>query len=396
MSRNTTGRAQDIDAPAILMVDDRPENILVYEGILDGIGGRLLAAYSGEEALRCLLLNEVAVILLDVQMPGMDGFETATLIRQNPRFEHTPILFVTAGDKTEAKQAEGYAAGAVDFMFKPIVPAILRSKVSVFLELHRKTAQLRRQAEEAEATAQLLASQARDLTRSNEELEQYARIISHDLQQPLRMVASFLQLLSQRYEGQLGEDADRYIRFATDGAERMSDLLDGLLAHSRVGRDADERWGPIEGDELLAGVRDNLQLMLKENDAVLEIGPLPSVYGHSTLLTQLFQNLIQNAIKFRAEAPPRVTVTAEPVGDDWRFEVRDNGIGFDPRFADRIFQIFQRLHTREDYEGTGMGLAIARKIVETHGGTITAESEPGDGARFLFTIPGVGRTDEAP
>ena len=378
------------------MVDDRPENILVYEGILEGVDARLLTAYSGEEALRELLLNDVALILLDVQMPGMDGFETATLIRQNPRFEHTPILFVTAGDKTEAKQAEGYAAGAVDFMFKPIVPGILRSKVHVFLELYRKTEQLRCQALEAEAAAKQLAHQARELARSNEELEQYAYIISHDLQQPLRMVASFLQLLSQRYEGELGEDADRYIRFANDGALRMSDLLGGLLAHSRVGRDKDEQWGPIDCEELLAGVRDNLQLMLREGGATLELGPLPTVHGNPVLLTQLFQNLIQNAIKFRAKEPPRVTVRAQRAGSDWRFEVRDNGIGFDPKFADRIFQIFQRLHTREDYEGTGMGLAIARKIVETHGGTIAAESAPGEGARFYFTIPGAGRIQEAP
>ncbi len=379
--------AAEISGPNILLVDDRPENILAYEAILGNLDANLLKARSGQDALRCLLLHEVAVILLDVQMPDMDGFETATLIRQNKRFEHTPILFVTAGDKTEAKQAEGYAAGAVDFLFKPIMPGILRSKVRVFLELHRKTELLRRQAREEKAMAQQLAAQAQELERSNEDLERYAYIISHDLQQPLRVVGSFLQLLSRRCEGRLDPDAERYIGFATEGAARMSEMLSGLLAHSRVGRGGEIRWEQVDCDELLRQVRDNLRVLLEETEAVLEVEPLPELEGNPTLLAQLFQNLIQNAVKFRGQAAPQVAISAERDGALWRFRVRDNGIGFETRFADRIFEIFQRLHTREEYEGTGMGLAIARKIVQTHGGRLWARSEPGQGAEFLFTIP---------
>ena len=388
-TRKTTRPAVGVPSrPTILMVDDHQENLVAYRGILDDMDATLVEASSGEEALRCLLLQDVALILLDVQMPGMDGFETAALIRQNPRFKNTPILFVTAGDKTEAKQIEGYAAGAVDFLFKPLVSGILRSKVRVFLELYRKTEQLRVQAVLAEEAARTLAAQARELTRSNEELEQYAYVISHDLQQPVRVVVSFLDLLAQRYEGKLDDQADRYIHFTVDAANRMSEQLGGLLAHARVRRGASEAREPVDLGEVLDDVRGNLQLMIEENDARIDAADLPTIPGHRNLLVQLLQNLVQNAIKFRSDGPPVVTIVSRRRNDDWCFEVRDNGIGFDPEFADRIFQIFQRLHTREEFEGTGMGLAIARKIVETHGGSIWAESEPGSGARFFFTIPG--------
>ncbi len=383
-------------SPTILLVDDRPENLLAYRGILGDMDARLAEAASGEEALRYLLLHPVALILLDVQMPGMDGFETASLIRQNARFEHTPILFVTAGDKTEAKQVEGYDAGAVDFLFKPLVPAILRSKVKVFLELHRKTEQLRVQALEAEAAARKLEEQALELERSNEELEQYAYIISHDLQQPVRVIASFLGLLSQRCEGRLDDEAERYIQFSVDAAGRMTEQLTGLLAHARVRSGSGDPPVRVDCDEILLVVRENLQLMIEETGASVVVEPLPAVQGYPNLLVQLFQNLVQNAIKFRSDAPPRVDVSVTRQGDDWCFEVRDNGIGFEPQFAKRIFEIFQKLHTREEFDGTGMGLAIARKIVETHGGAIWAESRQGAGARFVFTIPAVAQTEEAP
>jgi two-component system, sensor histidine kinase and response regulator len=389
-------RAPDPSAPpTILLVDDRPENLLAYRGILGDMEANLLEAASGEEALRCLLLEPVALILLDVQMPGMDGFETATLIRGNPRFEHTPILFVTAGDKTEAKQAEGYDAGAVDFLFKPLVPTILRSKVRVFMELHRKTEQLREQAVVAEAAAQKLEEQARELERSNEELEQYAYIISHDLQQPARVIVSFLGLLSERCAGELDAEAEQFIQLTVDAASRMTEQLSGLLAHARVSTGSGEPPVQVDCDDVLQGVRENLQLMIDESGAALVVEPLPTVQGYPNLLLQLFQNLVQNAIKFRSDAPPRVEVRAERQGTGWRFEVRDNGIGFDPQFAERIFEIFQRLHTREEFDGTGMGLAIARKIVEAHSGTIAAESQQGAGARFLFTIPDAGLPEEA-
>lgn len=366
--------------PTILLVDDRAENLVAYRVVLAKVDARLLEASSGDEALRILSQHDVALILLDVQMPGMDGFETATRIRQDPRLEHTPIVFVTAGDRSEIQQAEGYAAGAVDFLFKPLVPGILRSKVRVFLELYRKNQQLR--------------DQARELERSNAELEQYAYSISHDLQQPVRVVSSFLDLFSRRYRGELDEEADGYIHFMLDATSRMTEQLNGLLDHSRVRQGAGQPMVPVDCSALMRAVCDDLRLMIEENEAVVNVGPLPTVQGHTNLLTQLLQNLVQNALKFRSDEPPRVDVSAWRSGDEWQFEVRDNGIGLDPRFADRIFQIFQRLHTYEEFEGTGMGLAIARKIVQTHGGTIWTESKPGEGARFCFTLPATG-PDEA-
>jgi PAS domain S-box-containing protein len=231
---------------------------------------------------------------------------------------------------------------------------------------------------------------AAELRRSNEELEQFAYIASHDLQEPLRMVASYTQLLERRYAAQLDDVAREFIGYAVDGAKRMQQFISGLLRYSRVGTEA----RPLEDvnlDEAFAAAIANLRIAIEESGAKVESQPLPVVRGDPRQLIQLFQNLIGNALKFRKPGqPPLVEVRAGPDGDFWRFSVRDNGIGLDPRFSDRIFTIFQRLHTRDEYEGTGLGLAICKKIVERHGGRIWVESREGEGAAFFFTLPAAG------
>jgi PAS domain S-box-containing protein len=233
---------------------------------------------------------------------------------------------------------------------------------------------------------QRLAERARDLARSNAELEQFAYVASHDLQEPLRMVASYNQLLARRYAGKLDKDADEFISYAVEGATRMQRLINDLLAYSRVGT----RGGafvPVSMDKVLATARGNLGKTITEQGAEVTSDPLPEVTGDEGQLTQLLQNLLSNAVKFHGEAPPRVHVGVRRQADDWAFFVRDNGVGIEPQFFERIFVIFQRLHTRDRYPGTGIGLAICKKVVERHGGRIWVESQPGAGSTVWFTLP---------
>jgi signal transduction histidine kinase len=226
-----------------------------------------------------------------------------------------------------------------------------------------------------------------ELQRSNSELEQFAYVASHDLQEPLRKVASFCQLLQRRYGGQLDERADQYIGFAVDGAKRMQGLINDLLAFSRVGRITRERT-LVDLGELVNQVVDSFSERIEETGARVEVGDLPTVRGESSLLSAVFQNLISNALKFRGPDQPVITIGAERDGEDlWKFSVHDNGIGIEPEYADRIFIIFQRLHPKDAYPGTGIGLAMCRKIVEYHGGTIWLKTDVDSGTAFEFTLP---------
>ncbi len=232
-----------------------------------------------------------------------------------------------------------------------------------------------------------------ELKRSNAELEQFAYVASHDLQEPLRMVTSYCQLLQRRYEGKLDADADEFIAFAVDGATRMRGLIDGLLAYSRVGSQG-EPFEPTSCAEVLETTLLNLRAALTESGAKVTSNSLPTVTADKTQLVQLFQNLIGNAIKFGNERPVEIDVGAKRENGEWVLSVRDNGIGIDPQFAERIFVIFQRLHGVGDYPGTGLGLAVCKKIVERHGGRIWVESEPNKGSTFYFTLPAEGGSHE--
>ena len=231
-----------------------------------------------------------------------------------------------------------------------------------------------------------LAQQAKELARSNSDLEQFAYVASHDLQEPLRMVASYVQLLARRYRGKLDADADEFIAFAVDGATRMQGLITDLLAYSRVGRQGKD-FAQVNAEEVLGRALSNLGLALADSQGRVTHDPLPTLWADGRQLSQLFQNLVANELKFRGDLPPHVHVTARREGSDWRFAVADNGIGIAKEYSTRIFAIFQRLHTRREYPGTGIGLAICKKIVEYHDGRIWVESEPGHGATFHFTIP---------
>ena|SRR5438094_4368157 len=264
-------------------------------------------------------------------------------------------------------------------------------------ELEQANAQLKKEIAERRLAEEHLSHKAQELARSNAELERFAYAASHDLKEPLRMVSTYTGLLAKRYKGRLDRDADEFIGYASEGAARMEELIRDILAHSRL--DSGTTIKPVETTAVLHRAMDNLQAAIRENDAAVTYDALPIVRGDATQLIQLFQNLIANAIKFRGLDPPRIHVSAQRKTEttaqhaqeirrsSWLFAVTDNGIGIEPRYFERIFQMFQRLHARQEYAGSGIGLASCKKIVEGHGGRIWVESKPGRGSTFFFTLP---------
>jgi len=515
----------------ILLVDDTPENLVSLEAALSGLDQELVSVRSGRDALMHLLRDDFAAILLDVKMPDMDGLETAELIRSRERSRHTPILFLT-GYKSDEKLFRGYDLGAVDFLFKPIVPEILRSKVNVFVQLSRNATLLQEQAEElrhqtavlrkaehtfrslleaapdaivmsrengeivmanskaeslfeqsrsnivgrnirtfvpdwhfellpppdedpdnavlnrgdsavelttfladrttfpVEISASLLRSEdglmiisairditerkkaeseidqlnaylkhlnthledrirerTQDLLRSNRELQQFAYVASHDLQEPLRTVSIFTQLLVEKMDEAQRESSAFIISTILENARRMENLVHDLLDFSNIERRGKDYFKTLHLPVVVGNSILNLQSSIQESGASITVGDLPTITGDELQLTRLFQNLLSNSIKYRSDRPVEISIGAIPTEQGWAISVRDNGIGIEPRYAEKVFGIFKRLHERERYPGNGMGLAICRQIVEQHGGHIWVDPEYVSGACVHISLP---------
>lgn len=366
--------------PSILLVDDVEANLIALEALLGDLECELVRASGGNEALRLLLKRKFAVILLDVQMPGMDGYEVAALARQNPRTREVPIIFLTATHHTEANVLRGYGSGAIDFLLKPINADVLRAKVSAFLELHLSRARL---AEEVEAHKRTLAS----LELSNAALRHFTSAASHDLRAPLRTICSFLSILLEDAGPKLDDQSRDYIERSIKAGLRMGSLLDALLSYAQLRRPTERT--EVDCSEVLAQLRSDLADSLVKASATVTAEPLPSLIGDRDRIYQLFMNLIGNALKFqRPGCSPEVRVSAQQRDGESVFCVADNGIGIAPQYCGAVFDAFRRLHNQTQYEGSGLGLAICQQIVEQHGGRIWVESQLGEGARFMFTLPG--------
>ncbi|MBL9037259.1 MAG: response regulator [Archangium sp.] len=358
--------------PRVLVVDDVEANVIALEALLGQLPCQVDRAMSGNDALRCLLKHDYAMMLLDVQMPEMDGYEVATFARANPQTSEVPIIFVTAMHETMENALRGYGAGAVDFLFKPVNPVVLRSKVHVFLELYVGR---RRLAEEITAHQAMLA-----------DLEAFNASVSHDLRAPLRPLEGFSRALLEDYGDKLDADATRYLERIEAAAKRMGLLIEDLLRLAHLGRGAVQR-APCDLAPIAAAVVAEQQALEPGRQVELVCPAELKVDGDGPLLRIVLENLLRNAWKFtRHAADARLEVGTKEVDGRTAYFVRDNGAGFDSAFAHRLFQPFQRLHTAAEFEGTGIGLAIVGRIIRRHGGKVWAESQPGHGATFFFTL----------
>lgn len=370
----------------LLVVDDDEANRDILSRHLVRQGYSVVTAEEGTQALDLLSKQPFDLVLLDFMMPGMNGLEVLQAIRADSAMHHIPVVMVSALDEMEGI-AQCIEQGAEDYLFKPFDPVLLRARLHSTLE-RKRLGDLDRK-----RTADLEEAQHR-LEAANEELSRFAYAASHDLQEPLRMVSSYVELLARRYKGQLGPDAHDFITFAQQGAQRMSQLIDNLLAYSRFGSKEND-YEEVSAEELLNDVLQDLQKTIHETGATVEFGSLAVVQADRVQFERLLQNLISNGIKYRGSQPPVIQVRATEAGDYWEFEVRDNGIGIDAEAAQRIFRPFERLHGRE-IPGTGLGLAICQRVVERHGGRIWVESVRGQGSSFRFTIPRVAAPQSAP
>ena len=385
--------ASDGDRVNILLVDDQPANLLALEAMLQGLDQNLVRAESGREALKRLLTDDFAVILLDVKMPDMDGFETAALIRERDKSRDTPIIFLTAADKTHTEAVRGYAVGAVDYLVKPVVPEFVRSKVSVFVELAKKSELLRRQAEQlregeqaARDLAETRAELVRDLEHKNKELESFSYAVSHDLRAPLRRIEAFSRALLESQAERLDADGRRFVDRIQEASRLMLQLIDDVLHLSKVSR-AELRQQDVDLSALATAILDRLRESEPARVVEARVRPGVTAVGDGRLLRVALTNLLENAWKFTARVPAtRIEFGMAVVGGEPTYYVRDNGAGFDMAYADRLFGPFQRLHLASEFPGTGIGLATVQRIIHRLGGRVWAEGLVGQGATFSFTL----------
>jgi PAS domain S-box-containing protein len=477
------------DKVNILLVDDRKENLLALEGILHSLNQTLVKATSGAQALKYLLKNDVAVILLDVEMPDMDGFQTATLIREREKTRHTPIIFLTAISKSDIHVSQGYSIGGVDYLFKPLMPDVLKSKVSAFVDMYKqkhevqqKSGLLKKERDFASAILDTVASlvvvldsesrilrvnraweamtgytleeveghyladyfedkesaraildsktainereeywltkentrrivswsctvleedtgsgrhlvvTGRDITelrQRTEELEGFTYSVSHDMRAPVRAIDGFTRILIEEYSDKIDEEGRRLLAIVRANTEKMGELIDGLLALSRLGRER-MMFSEVDMVELARTAFEEQKAVSKhpQRHIAFEVAALPEAYGDKRLITQVFQNLLANAIKFtRNETQPEIEVGYKSDSGEDVYYVRDNGVGFDMDHAQKLFGTFQRLHGANEFEGSGIGLATVQRIIAKHGGRVWAEAKLNRGATFYFALP---------
>lgn len=370
------------DRLSVLLVDDVEENLIALEAALAPLGHRLVKVRSGEDALRELLRDEdFAAVVLDVQMPGLDGFATAEAIRQRDRTREIPIIFLTAISRDEDHRLRGFAAGAVDYIFKPVEPELLKAKVAVFVRLFAADRELRRQRED-------LRAKADELARSNADLDQFASVASHDLVEPLNVVAGYIELLSDRLDDRLDEEERSWVRRMDECVQRMHALVTDLLTFSRAaGEGGTTTAGSVQLADALADATANLTSLLSDHSRVVEVSGLPAVRGSRHEVAQVFQNLISNSLLHSGGGPTRVDVSGEAVDGVVTVRVSDDGPGLSPSQMERVFGMFER-SPRGPTPTTGLGLPICRRIIGRLGGRIWMEANAsGPGLSVLFSLP---------
>ncbi|MBA3664224.1 MAG: response regulator [Bacteroidetes bacterium] len=402
----------------ILLVDDKENNLLSMESIFERDGYELTRANSGKQALK-VLLNEhdFTLILMDVEMPDINGFEAATMIYQRDKLQHIPIIFITAHSYGDENIFKGYKAGAVDYIYKPIQSELLRAKVSVFVDLYKKNHQLLMQEQRLKAINKSLEIEVKDriaseekvmelnkqllknieqLESTNKELDQFAFIASHDLQEPLRKIRTFSNRVVTKYKDHLDDEGKMYMDKMQGACERMQNLINDILAFSKI---AVSKEALVYSDlnALLEEVLSDMDMQIQEKNAKITVTTLPKIHVYPSLIKPLFQNLINNSLKYSQKGiEPVIEISGKiEIPEDGklqehkycRLQIKDNGVGFEQQYAEQIFTMFKRLHGNSEYAGTGIGLAICKKIVEEHHGYISAKSAVNKGATFTITLP---------
>ncbi len=367
----------------LLLFEDNPGDAGLIEDMLDEFNGKYSFTHveSLEEGLNVLDIQYFDVILLDLGLPDSDGIDT--LINVEKKIPNSPIIVLT-GLNDEEIGVLAVKKGAQDYLIKRDIDAnLLKRSINYSIERKKIEIELQKSQENLE---EKVKERTKALEESNKELQQFAYVASHDLKEPLRMITSFLQLLERRYMDQLDQDAHEFIEYAVEGAKRLDSMITDLLEYSKIGR-SKLKIVPVICEEIIDKVMMNLKVPIEENNAIITHDLTYSVNCDENLMVILFQNLIGNAIKYRSQNNPEIHISVSEERNQYLFSVKDNGIGIEEEHLDRIFTIFQRLHTRDKYEGTGIGLAISEKIVKQLGGNIWAESEIGNGTTFYFTIP---------
>lgn len=361
----------------VLLVEDNPADaeLMLRELRRDGFDLSTTVVQTPGEFQRTVKEESPDIILADYNLGEWRGVEALEILHGEGL--DIPVIMVT-GALGDVAAVECIKQGATDYVLKDGLARLPEAIRRALWEKRERS--LRRQAESD------LARKVDELARSNADLEQFAYVASHDLQEPLRMVVAYTQLLSERYHGKLDESADKFLGYASEGAQRMQVLIRDLLAFSRVGRQ-DTASGSVDCNAVMKEVLQTLASAIQESGAIVTHTELPAVWADRTQVAQIFQNLVGNAIKFRGKEPPVVSLQAEKADRRWLFEVSDNGIGIAPDYTENVFVVFQRLHSRTEYPGNGIGLAICKKIVERYGGKIWVESQAGCGSRFKFTLP---------
>ncbi|MGQ7944436.1 hybrid sensor histidine kinase/response regulator [Flavobacterium sp. WC2509] len=399
----------------ILIVDDIRANLVALKKVLELHNFDVDTAESGDEALKKILKKDYCLIIMDVQMPGMDGFEVAEILAGSNRTKDIPVIFLSAVNKQKKFIFKGYETGGVDYITKPVDSDLLILKVKTFLKIYhqknelksiqdllskeieiRKEAQNNLEEKIAERTKQLVMKNE-ELELRNHELQQFSWVVSHDLKEPIRKVQMFIKIINERYLVKNEKSVD-YVARIIRSAERMEALITDLLDYSRLSSTVIPE--PTDLNDILQEIVADFDFLIDQKSATILIDPLPTLIAIPSQLRQVFQNLIGNSLKFsKKDVAPIIEITCERIenkefdsvpsatGNFVRLIVKDNGIGFDEIHLDRIFMIFQSLHDRQTYQGTGIGLAITKKIIEKHNGLITAKSAEGEGASFIIILP---------
>jgi signal transduction histidine kinase len=403
----------------ILIVDDREDNLLSIETILASDDYQIVKANSGRQALQILLKEQdFNLILMDVKMPGLSGFETASMIYEREKLNKIPIIFITAHSYSDESIYEGYKAGAVDYIYKPIKPQLLKTKVAIFIDLYRKTQALVKQEATLRTINKSLENEVKErkhseqkikklnqqllenihtLENANAELARFAYVASHDLQEPLRKIQTYGDLLKTKYQGTIEGEGQFYIDRMQKGSQRLQRLIRDILTYSRL-TDNNSFFVKSNLNAIIHEIIADLEVAINERKAKIIVEDLPELYVNPGQISQLFQNLISNALKFsRKNITPEIYITSEisnkagelPAnGKQYcNISISDNGIGFEEVYMEQIFTLFKRLNDSSEYEGTGIGLAICKKIVEQHKGFINAKSSLNKGSTFIISLP---------